>query len=89
MRITTTLAAAVTIAAFATTTMAGGLANEIMEAPADVTDEMAPAAKSSVNPTYIVLGVLAAVLIAAAVGQDDDDDEPTEVMVEEPTSLPG
>lgn len=83
MRLLTTLATAASIAAIATAPMAGGLANEIMEAPVEVVDEMAPAGPS-INPTYIVLGVLAALLIANALSDDDDEpDEPEVVMVSE------
>lgn len=74
MRITHTLATAASLTALATATMAGGLSDEIMEAPVEVADELAPAG-TSVNPTYVVLGVLAALLIAAAIAEDDDDDE--------------
>ncbi|MDX8350968.1 hypothetical protein [Cognatiyoonia sp. IB215182] len=78
MRITTTLTAAVAMTAFATSSIAGGLADEIMEAPVEVEDTMAPAG-TSVNPTFVILGVLAALLIAAAIADDDDDDdEPTD-----------
>ena len=63
---------------------AGGLADEIVEAPVVVAEEPAPAG-SSISPTYIVLGVLAALLIAAAVAEDDDDDdednEPEEIAL--------
>lgn len=55
---------------------AGGLANEITEAPVVMAEEPAPAG-SSIDPTYIVLGVIAALLIAAAVAEDDDDDVDT------------
>ena len=73
MRFTTTLAAATAIAVSAVAANAGGLADEIVEAPV-VVAEPEPAPTSSVSPTYIVLGVLAALLIAAAVNADDDDD---------------
>lgn len=67
---TTLFAAALAVSA--STAFAGGLSPEIIEAP-QAEDEMA-AATPSINPTYIVVGVLAALLIAAAV--DNDDDEP-------------
>ena len=71
MRLTTTIAAAASIAVLSTSAFAGGLSPEIMETPVV---EAAPApAASSISPTYIVLGVLAALLIAAAVNQDDDE----------------
>ena len=64
-------------AAFALTAssaLAGGLSPEIIESsPEEVV------ASPSVNPAYIVVGVLAALLIIAAVisgdGDDDDDDD--------------
>lgn len=68
MRITTTLAAAASVAVLSTSAFAGGLAPEVMEAPV-VMVEPAPAA-SSISPTYIVLGVLAALLIAAAAAEE-------------------
>ena len=74
MRITTTLAAAAAIAVSGVAATAGGLSDEIMEAPVAMEEPMAAPATSSVSPTYIVLGVLAALLIAAAVAEDDDDD---------------
>ncbi len=76
MRFTTTLAAAAALAVTGAAATAGGLADEIMEAPVVVAEPVAPAT-SSISPTYVVLGVLAALLIAAAVAEDDDDDAPT------------
>ena len=69
MRITTTLAAAAALAVSGVAASAGGMAEEIMEAPV-VVAEPAPAA-SSVSPTYVGVGVLAALLIAAAVAEND------------------
>lgn len=71
MRLTTTLAAAAALAVSGVAATAGGMADEIMEAPV-VVAEPAPAG-SSISPTYIVLGVLAALLIAAAVAEEDDE----------------
>ena len=74
MRFVTTLAAtaAFTIAGIAA--QAGGLEPVVVE-PQPVVVEEAPApAGSSISPTYIVVGVLAALLIAAAVSAEDDDD---------------
>ncbi len=70
MRLTTTLAAAaaLTISGFAAN--AGGLAPEVMEAPVVVVEEPAPAG-SSINSTYVIVGILAALLIAAAVNEAD------------------
>jgi hypothetical protein len=69
MRITTTVAAAASIAVLSTSAFAGGMAPEVMEPPVVVEPMAEPT--SSVSPTYIVLGVLAALLIAAAVSESD------------------
>ncbi|MFQ1702025.1 hypothetical protein ACJ5NV_15655 [Loktanella agnita] len=69
MRLTTTLAAAA-LSVSGLAANAGGLSPQVMEAPVVVVEEPAPAG-SSVNSTYIILGVLAALLIAAAVNADD------------------
>ena len=71
MRFTTTLAAATAIALTSTTAFAGGVAPAVMEAP--VVEVMPAPATSSVKPAYIVLGVLAALLIASQMGDDDED----------------
>lgn len=65
MRLTTTLAAAAALTVSAVTANAGGLAPTTMEAPVAVAPAPAPAG-SSINPAFIVVGVLAALLIAAA-----------------------
>ncbi|ARU03027.1 hypothetical protein [Yoonia vestfoldensis] len=65
MRLTTTLAASAVIAVSAVAANAGSLAPATMEAPVVVMTEPAPAG-SSVNPAFVVVGVLAALLIAAA-----------------------
>jgi len=70
MRLTTTLAAAAALAVTGFAANAGGLAPEVMEAPVVVVDEPAPAG-SSINSTYVIVGVLAALLIAAAVNEAD------------------
>lgn len=75
MRIFTTFTAAASVAVLATSTMAGGLADEITEAPVEVMVADEPAG-SSINPTFIVLGVLAALLLASAL--DDDEEEEVE-----------
>ena len=83
MRLTTTLAAAAALAVSGFAATAGGLSDEVMEAPVvAVEPEMEPAG-SSISPTFIILGVLAALLIAAYVANeddDDDDDEPTDTI---------
>ncbi len=65
MRITTTLAAAASIAVLSTSAFAGGMSEEVMEAPV-VMEEMAPAPAGSSMTSIIVLGVLAAALLFAA-----------------------
>ncbi|WP_322891540.1 MULTISPECIES: hypothetical protein [unclassified Yoonia] len=77
MRILTTLTAAVTLAAFTTAASAGGLSPEIMEAPV-VAQEAAPAG-SSINPAFIVVGVLAALLIASSLDDDEEDVRPRQI----------
>ncbi|WP_083480152.1 hypothetical protein [Loktanella sp. 5RATIMAR09] len=69
MRITTTLAAAAAIAVSGVAASAGGMADEVMEAPVVVAEPAPAPAASSISPVYIVLGVLAAVLVAAAADQ--------------------
>ena len=68
----------------ATTAFAGGLSPEIVEAPV-VEEAMAAPAGSSINPAFIVVGVLAALLIASQVG--DDDDEPNTLQCSDPCEL--
>jgi hypothetical protein len=70
MRITTTLAAAASIAVLSTSAFAGGMSPEVMEAPVVMEEPMMAPKASSISPTYVVLGVLAALLIAAAVAED-------------------
>ena len=70
MRILTGLVAASALTLSASAVAAGGLAPEVMEAPVVVVEEPAPAG-SSISGTYVILGILAALLIAAAV-QDDE-----------------
>jgi hypothetical protein len=63
MRLTTTLAAAAALAVTGFAASAGGLAPQVMEAPVVVVDTpMAPS--SSVNPGYVVLGLLGALVVA-------------------------
>lgn len=54
----------------ASSAMAGGLSPEIIESSPEEVASPSP----SVNPAYIVVGVLAALLIVAAVSGGDDDD---------------
>ena len=74
MRIFTTFTAAASVAVLATSTMAGGLADEITEAPVEVMVADEPAG-SSINPTFVVLGVLAALLLASALDDDEEEEE--------------
>ena len=69
MRLTTTLAASAALAVSGFAANAGGLAPEVMEAPVVVVEE--EPAGSSINSTFIIVGVLAALLIAAAVNAND------------------
>lgn len=74
MRMFTSVAIATAISAFATSVFAGGLSDEIIEAPVEVMEVEEPSG-SSVNPTFVILGVLAALLVAAALQEEDDDDD--------------
>jgi hypothetical protein len=74
MRITSVIATAAAVATLSTAAVAGGLAPEVMEAPVAV--EAAPAG-SSINPAFVVVGVLAALLIAANSGSDSDEPQQT------------
>ncbi|WP_019955432.1 hypothetical protein [Yoonia vestfoldensis] len=71
MRILTTLTAATALAALTTAATAGGLSPEIMETPV-VAVELAPAG-SSINPAFVVVGVLAALLIASSLSDDEEE----------------
>lgn len=71
MRLTKTLLAATTAVAFASTTaMAGGFADEIVEAPVVVVEPEAPAGSL---PGWVIPAVLVAGLVALAVSGDDSD----------------
>jgi len=65
---TTTFAAAIALSA--TSAFAGGLSPEIVETPVMEEPVMAPAG-SSINPAYIVVGIIAVLLIAANSGSDN------------------
>ena len=70
MRLTTTLAAAAALAVSAVSANAGGMSAPVMDAPVVVMEE--PATGSSINSTYIVIGVIAALLIASQMGDDEN-----------------
>jgi len=82
---TTLFAAALALSA--NTAFAGGLSPEIIEA--DTTDNAVAAAAPSIDPAYIVVGVLAVLLIAAAVGNGDDDEEVVVAPPPEPSRTSG
>ena len=65
MRTTTTIAAAASIAVMSTSAFAGGMSEEVMEAPVVMEEPMAEPAGSGTTG-LIVLGVLAAALLVAA-----------------------
>ena len=70
MQILKNLTAAIAIVALTTPAFAGGLSDQIMEAPVVVEEEMAPAG-SSLDPALIVLGILGLLLLGASMGDDD------------------
>ncbi|WP_333712415.1 hypothetical protein [Yoonia sp.] len=67
-----TMAAAVAITSVATVSLAGGLSDQIMEAPVIVEEEVA-AAGSSVDPAIIVLAILGLLVIGANLGGDEEE----------------
>ena len=71
MRIMKNIVAATAIVALTTPAFAGGLSDQVMEAPVVVEEEMAPAG-SSVDPSLIVLGILGLLLLGANMGSDDE-----------------
>ena len=71
MQILKNLTAATAIVALTTPALAGGLSDQIMEAPVVVEEEMAPAG-SSLDPALIVLGILGLLLLGANLGDDDE-----------------
>lgn len=71
MHIKTTVFAAA-LALTANTAFAGGLSPAITETPLMEKAMVAPAGPS-IDPTYIVVGVLTALLLAATVGSEDDN----------------
>jgi hypothetical protein len=66
------LAAAVATVAMTSTAFAGGLSPEIMDPPVAVADQPAPRG-TSINPAFVVVGVLAALLIASSLSSDTGD----------------
>ena len=70
MQILKNLTAATAIVALTTPAFAGGLSDQIMEAPVVVEEEMATAG-SSLDPALIVLGILGLLLLGASMGDDD------------------
>lgn len=70
MRLTTTLAASAALAVTGFAAHAGNPEPAVMDPPVVVVDDPEPAG-SSINSTYIIVGVLAALLIAAAVNEAD------------------
>ncbi|SFR33912.1 hypothetical protein SAMN04488005_0570 [Yoonia tamlensis] len=71
MHLSKALCAAAALALTSTAAFAGGVAPAVMEAP--VVEVMEAPATSSVSPAFIVIGVLAALLIASQLTDDDDD----------------
>ena len=82
MRYLTTLVTSASLLA-TTTAYAGGMAEEVMEAPVVIAEPMEPAG-SSVSPTLIVVGILAALLLVANMDDDEDiSDQASDVRLKE------
>lgn len=73
--IKTAIAAAVAIVVSGTTASAGGLADQIMEAPVVVEDPVEVAPASSVPGWLIPVALLAVVIGIAAIGEDEAEEE--------------
>lgn len=95
MGILRTCVASAAIAAIATTSVAGGLADQIMEAPVVAEEEMVPAAGPSIDPSLIVLGILALLVLGASSSSDDNSEpvqescEPRCIIIEQPPITAG
>ncbi|WP_341368677.1 hypothetical protein [Yoonia sp. BS5-3] len=74
MKINKALILAAPIVAASTFAFAGGLSDEIVEAPVEVMEVEEPST-SSISPVYIIVGVLAALLVVAALDEDEEDDD--------------
>lgn len=72
MRLTTTFAAAAALAVSGFAAHAGSVDEPVLEPPVVVEPIVEEPAGSSINSTYVIVGVLAALLIAAAVNAEDD-----------------
>lgn len=68
-----TMTAASTALLITTSAQAGGLSDQVMEAPVVVQEPMMEPAGSSINPAFIVVGILAALLLASSLEDDDDN----------------
>jgi len=77
------LAVATAVSSFATVSVAGGLSDQIMEAPVVVEEPVVAPAGTSVSPALIVVGILGLLIFAGSSDSDDDDDErPIQEIVE-------
>ncbi|MEJ8563200.1 hypothetical protein QTO30_19615 [Yoonia sp. GPGPB17] len=74
-RIKTGVSAIAALALTGTAVSAGGLADEIVEAPVAVEDPVAAAPASSVPGWVIPVAILALVIGVVASSDDDDDDD--------------
>ena len=75
MRIFKTIITATTVAAFATASVAGGLSDQIMEAPVAIEEEMMAAPAPSIDPTWIVLGIFGLLVLSASASGDDEPEK--------------
>lgn len=73
MQIKKYLIGSVAATALATSSFAGGLSPEIMEAPVAMEDEMVAPAASSISPLWIVGGLLAGALIWSMLEEEDNN----------------
>ncbi|WP_341366065.1 tail fiber domain-containing protein [Yoonia sp. BS5-3] len=74
MRFTTSFLAASALLVTTSASQAGGLSDEIVEAPVEVMEVESPTG-SSINGTYVIVGVVAALLLALALREDEEEEE--------------
>jgi len=74
MRFFKALAVSAAFTALATTSIAGGLSDQIMEAPVVVEEPVVAPAGTSVSPALIVVGILGLLIIAGSSDSGGDDE---------------
>ncbi len=81
MKMLRTIAASAAIATLGSAAIAGGLSDQIMEAPV-VVEEAAATTGSSVDPALIVLAILGLLILSASQSESDDCGTTEECLLE-------